>query len=194
MSETPRIIIIAGPNGAGKSTLAPFLLRDEFGLLEFVNADALAVGLSAFNPEAAAIEAGRIMLKRLRELAAQSASFAFETTLATRSFAVWLRQLGQTGYHISLLYVWLDSPELAIERVQQRVAQGGHNVPETTIRRRYRKGLQNFFALYQSLADEWGVYDNSAEGQPLLIASGKQQASLMILETQLWARFCEAAK
>ena len=143
MSEalnSSQVIVIAGPNGAGKSTLAPILLRDQLGLLEFINADTVAAGLSGFQPEAAALDAGRIVIKRMRELAARKQSFAFETTLATRSYANWLVGLKQDGYKISLLYVWLQSAELALQRVQQRVAAGGHDIPAEVIRRRYSKG------------------------------------------------------
>jgi predicted ABC-type ATPase len=188
-----QIIIIAGPNGAGKTTLAPHLLRDKLGLLEYVNADTIAQGLSAFQPEQAAFEAGRIMLKRLRELAEQRKSFAFETTLATRSYAGWLKRLRQNGYHISLMFVWLSSPELAVERVKNRVASGGHNIPEETVRRRYSKGIKNFSALYQPIADEWGIYDNS-DWKPLsLIASGSTLTSKTVFIPEMWSKFWEAA-
>jgi predicted ABC-type ATPase len=153
----PHVIIIAGPNGAGKSTLAPFLLRDMFGILEFVNADSIALGLSAFQPDKVAFEAGRIMLKRLNYLSEQRVSFAFESTLATRSYAPWIKRLQQQGYIFQLLFLWLQSPDLAVERVKERVRMGGHNIPEETIRRRYQKGLQNFFDLYRGLAETWGV-------------------------------------
>jgi predicted ABC-type ATPase len=189
-----QIVIIAGPNGAGKSTLAPILLRDQLGLLEFVNADTIAAGLSGFRPEAAALEAGRIVLKRMRELAARKQSFAFETTLATRSYANWLVGLKQDGYQISLLYVWLQNDELARQRVQQRVAAGGHDIPAEIIRRRYSKGVRNFFSLYQPLADEWGVYDNSAAGAPRLIASGHSTTSQQLILADLWAKFCEVTR
>jgi predicted ABC-type ATPase len=152
---TSQIIIIAGPNGAGKTTLAPLLLRDWLGLMEFVNADTIASGLSAFDPEKAAMEAGRVMIRRLRELAARRDNFAFETTLVTRSYAPWLNRLVSEGYRISLLFIRLDSPELAIERVRARVASGGHDIPEETVRRRYLSGVRNFFSLYQSLADSF---------------------------------------
>src|SRR5258706_4725877 len=109
-----QVVIIAGPNGAGKTSLAPYLLRDWLGLLEYVNADTIAQGLSAFQPERAAFEAGRIMLKRLRELAEQRKSFAFETTLATRSYAGWLEKLRRDGYRVNLMFVWLNSPDLAV--------------------------------------------------------------------------------
>lgn len=114
--SSSQIIIIAGPNGAGKTELAPYLLRDRLGLLEYVNADTIAQGLSAFQPEQAAFDAGRIMLKRLRELAEQRKSFAFETTLATRSYAGWLRRLRDQSYQIHLSFIWLRSPEMAIQR------------------------------------------------------------------------------
>jgi predicted ABC-type ATPase len=192
--QAPQVIIIAGPNGAGKTTLAPVLLRDWLGVMEFVNADTIASGLSAFQPGQAAIEAGRVMLKRLRELAAQRENFAFETTLATRSYAPWLGQLARSGYRINLMLVWLNSPELAVERVKRRVESGGHGIPEEVIRRRYRKGLQNFFALYRPLAEEWGVYDNSEQGAPVLIASGAGEVVRAVFHSERWERFCEAAR
>lgn len=180
------IIILAGPNGAGKSTLAPFLLRDWLGLMEFVNADVIASGLSAFEPERAALEAGRIMLRRLRELAAQQQSFAFETTLVTRSYAKWLRELGQENWRVHLVFVWLDSAELAVQRVQARVAAGGHDIPEATIRRRYDKGLRNFFQLYQPLAETWVMYDNSDSNAPQIIAEGERQTITAIHAPEHW--------
>lgn len=170
------------------------LLRDELGLMEFVNADTISIGLSAFQPERTAIEAGRIMLRRLRELAEQKVSFAFETTLATRSYAPWLTDLRREGFKVNLLFVWLNSPELAIERVKQRVDAGGHDVPEETIRRRYRNGVRNFFALYQTLSDEWCVYDNSELVAPMLIAGGESRATHNIYERVRWESFCEVAK
>lgn len=185
-----QIIIIAGPNGAGKSTLAPHLLRDMLGLLEYVNADTIAQGLSAFQPEQAAFEAGRIMLKRLRELAAQQKSFAFETTLATRSYASWLSKLRNAGWQFNLIFIWLNNAELAVERVSQRVASGGHDIPEESIRRRYRRGVENFFSLYQPLADSWSVYDNSVLPKPILMAKGKKQSE-KIFRDELWQKFRE---
>lgn len=168
----PQIVIIAGPNGAGKSTLAPFLLRDTFGLLEFVNADTISAGLSAFNTEAVALDAGRVMLARLRELAAQKQSFAFETILSTRFYASWIAGLRKSGYEFHLVFVWLRCVELAIERVEGRVRTGGHSISEEVIRRRYHRGLINFFALYQPLAETWVAYDNSGSSTPLLVAAG----------------------
>lgn len=187
-----QIVVIAGPNGAGKTTLAPYLLRDRLGLLEYVNADTIAQGLSAFQPEQAAFEAGRIMLKRLRELAGQRKSFAFETTLATRSYASWLGKLRRSGWQVNLVFIWLDSAELAVERVRQRVVSGGHSIPEQSIRRRYRRGVENFFSLYQSLADSWSVYDNSISPTPTLIAAG-QQRNENVFDEKLWSKFQEVA-
>jgi predicted ABC-type ATPase len=169
---SPKVIAIAGPNGAGKSTLAPFMLRDAYGLLEFVNADTIARGLAAFDPESVAFEAGRIMLRRLRDLAGRRRSFAFETTLASRSYATWIKELRRQGYEFSLLFLWLRTPELAVQRVRARVRIGGHDVPEDVIRRRYHKGVKNFFGLYQALAGSWGVYDNSSRGNPRFVAEG----------------------
>jgi predicted ABC-type ATPase len=192
MSEkSPQLVIIAGPNGAGKSTLAPFLLRDTFGLLEFVNADTISAGLSAFNAEAVALDAGRVMLTRLRELANNKQSFAFESTLATRSYASWLRSLKLAGYEFHLLFLWLSTQELAIQRVSDRVGRGGHSVSDSVVRRRYRRGLNNLFELYSPLADTWAIYDNSGKDSPLLIASGEQQQNLKVIRPELWQTVME---
>jgi predicted ABC-type ATPase len=172
MGETrPQVIVMAGPNGAGKTTLAPFLLRDTFGLTEYVNADSIALGLSAFRPEAAAIESGRIMLKRLRELAGRKENFAFETTLSTRSYATWLRRLKHQGYNFHLIFLWLRSPELAVRRV-----------------------VGNFFKLYAPLADTWVLYDNSVSGTVPRIARGKGMKTDRVFDAALWRRIKEAAK
>lgn len=192
-AQSPKLIIIAGPNGAGKSTLAPHLLKDAFGLLEYVNADTIALGLSAFSPETVAFEAGRIMLKRLHDLAETGESFAFESTLASRTYALWISDLKKQGYSFHLIYLWLHSPELAVERVSERVRFGGHGVPEAVIRRRYIKGLRNLFTLYQSLAETWAVYNNSASGKPILIARGKSNNDITISNEGLWQRIREAA-
>ncbi len=192
IESNPQMIIIAGPNGAGKSTLAPFLLRDTFNLLEYVNADTIALGLSAFNPEKVAFDAGRIMLKRLRDLAVERRSFAFESTLASRSYALWISRLKQQRYQFHLLFLYLRNPELAVQRVEERVRVGGHNVPEVIIRRRYRNGLHNFFKLYQPLADTWVVYDNSVPGKPSLIAAGNKDAAPEIFQSDYWKEIKDA--
>jgi len=166
----PKVVVIAGPNGAGKSTAAPLLLREALAVGEFVNADTLAAGLSAFASEQVAFAAGRVALRRLRELAAARRDFAFETTLASRSFAPWLKQLRKSGYRFELVYLWLPHAELAVERVAERVQRGGHNIPPDVIRRRYEKSLKNFFNLYRQLCDFWLMLDNSDPSQQELIA------------------------
>jgi predicted ABC-type ATPase len=185
-SAKPVVIGVAGPNGAGKSTAAPHLLRDALAVREFVNADTIAAGLSAFRPEAVAIAAGRIMLARMRALAGAREDFAFETTLATRSFAPWLARLRRNGYHAHLLFLWLRSPELAISRVAERVRLGGHDVPVDVIRRRYRAGLVNFFRLYQPLANSWELFDNSGPGGPKPVAAGERAEVRIVEDGETW--------
>lgn len=139
-----KLYIIAGCNGAGKTTASYTVLPEILECREFVNADEIAKGLSPFNPSSVAIEAGRLMLKRIGELLSAGVSFSVETTLSTRSYINLIQQAQNQGYSVSLIYFWLNSPELAIERVKQRVANGGHDVPAPIIRRRYRSGLENF--------------------------------------------------
>jgi predicted ABC-type ATPase len=184
--ESPNVVVIAGPNGAGKSTTAPALLADVLGVTEFVNADVIAQGISAFNPENAAIEAGRVMLTRLKELAATRASFAFETTLASKSFAPWIRRLCQVGYRFHLVFLYLPSPEMAVERVAGRVLTGGHHVPDEVIRRRYLGGIRNFFRLYRPLASWWRFYDNANRFGPRLIAAGSHDDEQLVLDHATW--------
>jgi len=179
-------VVLAGPNGAGKTTAASVLLTGPMQVTEFVNADTIARGLSEFQPETVAVEAGRIMIRRLRELAAQRANFAFETTLASRTFAPWIAELRRTGYAFHLVYLWLPKPEMAIARVESRVRTGGHDVPEETIRRRYSGGLRNFFNLYRPLATAWRFYDNSDPIKPRLIAAGHEGAEPEIRDAKNW--------
>jgi len=187
MSElSPQVIVIAGPNGAGKTTLAPFLLRDRFNVFPFVNADVIASGLSAFEPERVAIDAGRVMLRRLRDLSNKRESFAFESTLAARSYAPWLKQLRDVGYEVHLLFVWLHSAELAIERVAERVRRGGHFIGPDKVRRRYQRGIRNLLDLYIPIADTWAIYDNSQHGSPLLIATGGAKKAQRVSRPDLW--------
>ena len=170
----PRLVVLAGPNGAGKTTSAGSLLRDTLAVREFVNADTIAQGLSAFDANAAAFHAGRIMITRLHELAGERADFAFETTLASRSFAPWIAQLGREGFSFELVFLWLPFPEMAMARVAERVRMGGHSVPEDVIRRRYAGGLQNFFRLYRPLSRHWHFIDNSGAtpGRPVAQGAG----------------------
>ncbi len=185
-TPSPSLIALAGPNGAGKSTAGPTLLKDTLGVTEFVNADLIAQGLSPFAPEAAAVAAGRIMLARLRERARRRTTFAFETTLAGRSYAPWIAGLIDGGYRFHLVFLWLPSPEFAIRRVADRVRQGGHHVPEDLIRRRYHRGLANFHRLYQPLATSWWLYDNSDSFSPREIATGGRGRNPRILDRIKW--------
>ena len=185
-AKRPHFIVIAGPNGAGKSTTAPSLLKGTLKVTEFVNADIIAQGLSGFQPEGAVFHAGRVMLERIHYLAKKRIDFAFETTLASRTFALWITDLRKTGYDFHLVFLWLPNEEFAIARVAERVRMGGHNVPEETIRRRYHTGLKNFFLLYKPLADFWRVYDNSEPAGPRLIASGSRSESDNIKDIAIW--------
>ena len=191
--NNPKIIVIAGCNGAGKSTIAPHLLRDSFGLKDFVNADTIAQGLSAFSPETVAFEAGRLMLKRLRDLAEKKKSFAFETTLATRFYAKWISELKLKGFEFNLIFLWLESPELAHSRVKHRVSLGGHDIPKDVIYRRYFKGLRNFFQLYKPIADNWIFYNNSKFGDADIIAEGSQN-NKEIINKKTWDKICKLAE
>lgn len=184
----PNVVVLGGPNGSGKSTAAVRLLHDTLQIMEFVNADAIAKGLSAFRPEGVAVEAGRIMLNHLKGLAARGESFAFETTLASRSFAPWIQSLRKDhGYRFRLVYVWLRSPDLNVIRVAARVASGGHDVPVETIHRRYLRSVCNLFELYLPLADSWEVFDNSLYGNFTLVASGVAGCETSVAQPQIWS-------
>ena len=187
-SRHPHVIVLSGPNGSGKSTTAPALLKGALGVTEFVNPDVIAQGLSAFEPERVALAAGRIMLTRLRELARQGVDFAFEATLASRRFAPWLADLRRSGYSVHLLFLWLPSADVAVERVAERVRMGGHAVPEETIRRRYVAGLRNFFTLYRPLATTWRIFDTSQASRPQLIARGEAMRVTRVADRQMWAQ------
>jgi len=190
MNETSsQVIVIAGPNGAGKTTLAPFLLRDKLGVLEYVNADPIALGLSGFDPASVSLQAGRVMLNRLHELAEQRKTFAFETTLAAKHYAEWIKKLRDDGYVFQLMFLWLQSPDLAVQRVRERVRAGGHEVPEKVIRRRYAAGLRNFWQFYHPLADAWAVYDNSAAEASVPIASGDRDTPMLKYDNRAWISF-----
>jgi predicted ABC-type ATPase len=161
MGRVPNLVILAGPNGAGKSTAATVLLPQTLGISEFVNADTIARGLSAFAPETVTFRAGRIMRRRLRELGAAGADFAFETTLATRTYLPWLRDLRDSGYRIHLIFLYIASAETCVQRVARRVALGGHDVPEDMIRRRHDVSLRYFFTRYRHEVNTWRLFDNS---------------------------------
>ncbi len=161
MAPDKRILIIAGPNGAGKTTFAAEFLPQEAGHLAFVNADLIAQGLSPFQPSLAHFQAGRIMVKLIREYVRRGESFAFETTLSGLNYSRWIPHWREQGYHVTLVFLWLTSPEIALERIRQRVKEGGHDVPENVVRRRFRSGWSNFRLIYSRLVDEVVVYDNS---------------------------------
>ena len=166
-----KILILAGPNGAGKTTLATELLPNEAECPAFVNADAIAAGLSPFRPTTMAFRAGRLMLETVQGYASRGQSFAFETTLSGRRYARAIPLWRNEGYRVKLLFLRLPSADAAIARVRQRVAEGGHDVPEEVIRRRFHAGWRNFERIYRDLVDEWAVYDGSGVA-PLLVARG----------------------
>ena len=179
------IYMIGGPNGAGKTTAALNIMPTQIDCFEYINADSIAAALSPFRPEEVAIEAGRLMLARIKELAQKGEDFSFETTMASRSFAPFLQTCKADGYSIRIVFMWLPSPELSIARVQQRVANGGHHVPEETIRTRYLRGIKNFFELYAPISDYWAVYDNSRP-EIRLIAESEQNAIPDIFDLDAW--------
>ncbi len=184
----PNVIVIAGPNGAGKSTLAPALLRDTLNIPEYVNADTIAEGLSAFAPEDASFDAGRVMIGRLHDLAEEERDFSFETTMASRIYAGWLKRLrADSGFRVNVIFLWLDTVELAISRVAARVRAGGHDIPEDTIRRRYERGLKNFFELYMPVANLWSVRDTSFR-QSVEIARYTEEAGETIFDEEKWKK------
>lgn len=167
--DKPNVYVIAGPNGSGKTTFAKEYLPKFAKCLEFLNADLIAAGLSPFAPERENVRAGRILLTRIRELTQAGIDFGFETTLAGRNHAKQLSRMKSLGYRIVLIFLWLPDANLAVNRVASRVLQGGHNIPEVDIRRRFDSGLRNFFDLYQALADDWLLFDAS-QITPQLIA------------------------
>lgn len=169
----PKIIIIAGPNGAGKTTFAREFLPQEAGCPVFVNADLIAAGLSPFAPERAAIQAGRLTLTAIAQHVARRESFAFETTLSGKAYARQIPAWRQLGYRVELFFLSLPTPGIAVERVAQRVRQGGHDIPEATIRRRFDAGKRLFVEVYQPLVDQWVLYDNAGDEPQLISWSDK---------------------
>lgn len=174
MSYELKIVIIAGPNGAGKTTFAREFLPHEASCPDFINADLIAAGLSPFNPDAAAIRAGRLMLEEIGQRVAQRRSFAFETTLSGRGYAHKIREWQALGYHVKLIFLSLPNADMAVARVTARVIQGGHNVPEETIRRRFKAGLENLDLMYKPLVNAWMLYDNSGSKLKILAWGEKQ--------------------
>ena len=173
------IYIISGPNGAGKTTASYTVLPKILQCKEFVNADEIARGLSPFNPESVAIEAGRLMLKRISELLQRNESFSIETTLSTRSYFRLVEKAHSQGYDVTLLFFWLKSPQQAIERVAERVAKGGHDIPKDIIVRRYWEGLDNLFKIYMPIVDTWILVNNSETPRSVVATGGKDQKTII---------------
>jgi predicted ABC-type ATPase len=184
MAERKTVLILAGPNGTGKTTSAGGLLAD-LGITEFVNADIIEREITTEDSGSQMFAAGRLMLERIDELVLRGASFAFETTLASRTFVPLLRDLAANGYETHLIFVWLSDAETAIDRVAKRVSLGGHDIPPDVIRRRYERGVRNFFALYRPVVASWRVYDNSGE-YPVLVAERLVGADERVFAPSVW--------
>ena len=179
MSNKKQLYIIAGCNGAGKTTASFTILPEVLGCKEFINADEIAKGLSPFQPESVAMQAGRIMLARMDELLQKGETFAFETTLATKSYKQKIEWAQANGYEVTLLFFWLRNVTMAKKRVAQRVAEGGHSIPTETIERRYHNGIANLFAIYMDMVDICYIFDNS-EGRKELIAQKEKHKEMVI--------------
>lgn len=169
--ESKKLYIIAGCNGAGKTTASITILPEILQCKEFVNADEIAKGLSPFNPESVAIEAGKLMLQRIDFLVQGSESFAIETTLSTRSYTKLIERAKQNDFKVQLLFFWLPTPAHAVERVAQRVREGGHNIPLEVILRRYHAGIRNLFNIYMPIVDSWMLIENQNNPR-IIVADG----------------------
>ncbi len=188
----PILYVIAGPNGVGKTTFADSYLPVEAKQVEFVNADLIARGLSPYDPDSVTVEAGRIALKRIRELIAQRRGFTWETTMSGRSAVGWLREARAAGYFVKAYFLWVGDPEVALRRIRQRVAEGGHNIVEQVSRRRFYRTIQNFLMLYRPLMDSWKLYDNDLPAPRLLAV--EKSGRLVVRDQRLWSGILEAAK
>lgn len=181
-----KMFMIAGPNGSGKTTTAMSLILETDSLYEFINADEIAKGLAPMHPESTALTASKLMLKRLRELVDNNKNFAFETTAAGTNYIKHLKEAQAKGYEVELLFLWLSSPELAIDRVAKRVAQGGHHIPEETIRNRYRNGIRNLIQHYLPISNYALIMDNSSFGSNTVIAKKDAQTGFTIEAPMIW--------
>ena len=181
----PNLYIIAGPNGAGKTTASFNLLPEILRCPNFVNADEIARGLSPFAPETVAIQAGRIMLARIDELLPQKVDFAIETTLATRSYVSLVKRAQKLGYKVHLIFFYLENEEQAIQRVAQRVSQGGHNIPEADIRRRFKRGINNLIKLYSPICDNVHIVNNTSKAH-LVAKRTAADECLQIIDQEMW--------
>jgi predicted ABC-type ATPase len=183
-NRRPNLYIIAGPNGAGKTTFARKFLPQYAQCLEFVNADLIAGGLSPFSPQRAVIPAGRLMLEQIHSLTERGLDFGFETTLSGKTYVKLLQEMKRRGYLIHIFFLWISNVKLGLERIQLRVQNGGHHIPEAIVRRRFERSLPNFFRFYQPLADSWTVLDNSGD-VPQMIAF-EESGKIEILDPDLF--------
>ncbi|HSI74937.1 MAG TPA: zeta toxin family protein [Lunatimonas sp.] len=179
--ESKRLYVISGCNGAGKTTASFNILPEILSCKEFVNADEIARGISPFQPEKVAVEAGRLMLNRISDLMEEGEDFAFETTLSTRSYKNRIIEAQNKGYFVTLIYYWLESPQLAEKRVELRVKEGGHNIPKNVINRRYLRGIQNLFNIYMFICDYTMIFDNS-KPEPILVYELEKGASEIVYD------------
>ncbi len=189
----PRLYIISGCNGAGKTTASYSLLPEMLDCSEFVNSDEFAKSLSPFHPENASIQASRYMLLKIRYLLKKRSDFAVETTLATRTLLKTVRMAQAAGYSVTLLYFWLNSPDLAIERVKARVEAGGHNIPEETVKRRYHVGIDYFFHYYSPISDRWILADNS-QAPFRVVAEGSKEDVVNIRDEETYRKILAIAE
>lgn len=193
-NDTPQLVILAGPNGSGKSTSAPALLQGVLKIGLFVNADTIARGLAAFDPQDAAMLAARLMIDRMDQLANRRVNFAIETTLSGRTLAAWISRLQREfGYESHLIYLWVTNPNIAVARVNDRARLGGHSIPEETIRRRYKLSARNLIHLYLPKLASWRVYNNDGSTGPRLIAVGKAHEPTKICDAGEWQKLGDLA-
>lgn len=190
----PLLIVIGGPNGAGKTTAAMAVLPDALSLVEFLNADEIAKGLSPLNPSSVDIQAGRLLLERAHYFLEKGISFGFESTLSASTPIKLMKAAKEKGYQVVLLYFWLSSPQLSMERIRQRVSKGGHHIPDEVVVRRYERSMDNLRRKYLPLADVWMVFDNSNDN-PELIAEGEQEANLFnVYNDSTWQQLTKGAE